>query len=230
MADVESQERVHDMLLGPLERPALRWLAARIPRWVSPDLMTAVGVAGAATVALGYWLTHLHKGFLWLASLGFVINWFGDSLDGTLARHRKIERPRYGFFVDHMADALSMVLTIVGIGLSPYVRLDIAALAGIGYTLLSVITYVGAFVSGEFRISYGKFGPTEMRLLGVLANAVIFFVGNPTFELLQRSLTLYDMVALMGAGAMLGMFIVTATRQALHWNKLDRPVDDPGEH
>jgi archaetidylinositol phosphate synthase len=223
VADVESQERVHDMLLGPLERPALLWLAAHLPRWVSPDGMTLVGALGALTIAAGYWLTHLHKGFLWLASLGFVINWFGDSLDGTLARYRKIERPRYGFFVDHTVDALSMVLTIVGIGLSPYVRLDIAALAGIGYTLLSALTYVGAFVSGEFRITYAKFGPTEMRLLGVLANAVMFFLGNPRFELLQRSLTLYDMVALMGAGAMLGMFVATATRQALLWNKLDRP-------
>lgn len=211
------------MLLGPLERPALLWLAAHLPRWASPDGMTLVGALGALTIAAGYWLTHLHKGFLWLASLGFVINWFGDSLDGTLARYRKIERPRYGFFVDHTVDALSMVLTIVGIGLSPYVRLDIAALAGIGYTLLSALTYVGAFVSGEFRITYAKFGPTEMRLLGVLANAVMFFLGNPRFELLQRSLTLYDMVALMGAGAMLGMFVATATRQALLWNKLDRP-------
>ena len=159
MSKPKSHERVNDILLGPLERPALAWLAARMPAWVNPDILTGIGIFGAALICAGYWLSNLSPQFLWLVVFGFVVNWFGDSLDGTLARYRKIERPRYGFFVDHTVDAFSEVLVVTGLGLSPYVRLDIALLGLVGYLLVSVMVYIRTYIDGVFKISYGPKRP-----------------------------------------------------------------------
>src|SRR5512138_816292 len=122
MSDITNHRRVNDILLGPLERPTLKWLAAHMPAWVTPDICTIIGVFGAILISLSYVLTVFDKNFLWLASLGFVINWFGDSLDGTLARYRKIERPIFGFFVDHIMDAFSVTVIILGLGMTDYVN------------------------------------------------------------------------------------------------------------
>ena len=112
-----------------------------MPAWMSPDLLTLIGILGAVIIFAGYALTKVNSIFVWLASIGFVVNWFGDSLDGTLARYRKIERPKYGFFVDHTVDAFSQLLIFVGLGLSIYVSFSVAALALTGY-LLMIITAV----------------------------------------------------------------------------------------
>src|SRR5512140_2984650 len=120
MADIANHQRVNDIFLGPLERPALKWLAERMPAWVTPDTLTLIGVLGAVLTLISYLLTNISSGFLWLAALGFVINWFGDSLDGTLARTRKIERPIFGFFIDHTVDAVNEMLIFFGLGLTPY--------------------------------------------------------------------------------------------------------------
>lgn len=221
MTDIKEHVRVHDMLLGPLERPALGWLAAHLPRWVKPDHLTIIGILGAGLVFLGYLLTRWAPGFLWLASLGFAVNWFGDSLDGTLARYRRIERPRYGYFVDHTVDAFTMVLIFLGLGLSPYVRLDLAALGAVGYLMMSVLAHVGAFVSGKFQVSYARIGPTELRVVAVLANALVFFFGNPGFNLPVLRLTAFDLLVLVLAAALFAAFVVTGVRQARRWSRLD---------
>lgn len=221
MTDIKEHVRVHDMLLGPLERPALHWLAGHMPEWVTPDLLTVIGILGSALVFLGYLLSRWAPGFLWLASLGFAVNWFGDSLDGTLARYRRIERPRYGYFVDHTVDAFTMVLVFIGLGLSPYVRLDLAALGAVGYLLMSVLAHVGAFVSGEFQISYARIGPTELRVVAVAANCLVFFFGNPRFRLPMVHLTAFDLLVLVIAAALFSVFLVTGLRQARRWSRLD---------
>ena len=215
MHDIKSHKRVNDILLAPLERPALRWLAAHTPAWISPDHMTVLGILGSIVVFAGYWMTHLNPAFLWLASLGFVINWFGDSLDGTIARHRRQERPLYGFFVDHIVDAVSEVLIILGLGLSPYVRFDLACLALIGYLLLSILVYLRTCVKGEFVISYGKLGPTEARLIVIGANTIVFFVGNPQLTLLNTTATIYDWLVIAVTLVFGGIFIVSTIKQSL---------------
>ena len=116
MSDIKDHKRVNDILLGPLERPALQWLAAHLPAWASPDLMTVIGIIGALVITLGYGLSRYNPAFLWLATLGFIINWFGDSLDGSLARYRHIERPKYGFFIDHVTDCVTEIIIILGLG------------------------------------------------------------------------------------------------------------------
>ncbi|MFA9491762.1 MAG: CDP-alcohol phosphatidyltransferase family protein [Anaerolineales bacterium] len=222
MPDIENHKRVHDMILGPLERPTLQFFASKMPAWVTPDILLGFGLFGSLLIIIGYLLTNFNSAFLWLASLGFVINWFGDSLDGTLARYRKIERPKYGFFVDHTADSLSMVMIFVGLGLSAYVRLDIAALACIGYLLMTILTYIGAFVSGEFRISYAKIGPTEMRLIAIIVNILLFFFGNPQLRLTSDySISAADITILIMAIALFVTFIISTLREASRWSELD---------
>jgi phosphatidylglycerophosphate synthase len=211
---MKPHERINDILLGPLERPALRWLAERMPPWVTPDRLTAFGFLGSLLIFSGYALTGYHPAFLWLASFGFVINWFGDSLDGTLARFRDIQRPRYGFFIDHIMDSLSEMLVFFGLGLSPYVRFDLAALALVGYLLMSVLVYITTYIQGEFKISYAKIGPTEMRLIAILANTLIFFAGNPAFGVLGVRLTVYDFLVALIAAVLLIAFVVVSMSQA----------------
>jgi archaetidylinositol phosphate synthase len=221
MPDIKSHKRVHDMLLGPLERPALQWLCAHMPAWANSDFMTVVGIIGSLVTFFSYWLTNIDKNFLWFASLGFVINWFGDSLDGTIARYRKEERPKFGFFIDHTIDAISQVFVFTGLGLSPYVRLEFALLALIGYLLMSILAYVGAFVSGEFKISYARIGPTEMRLIAILANTSFYFVGNPVIKTAYQPVSVFDLVVLIIAVVLMVAFIVTTTGQAVHWREVD---------
>ena len=192
MRDISSHRRVLDTFTGPLERPVLRWLAARMPAWVTPDHLTAVGVFGGLVILCGYWLTGVDRNFLWLVNLGFVLNWFGDSLDGTLARYRHTERPVYGFYIDHAVDAFVEMMIFLGLGLSPYVRFDLACLALIGYFLLSVLVFLRTCVKGEFVLSYGRLGPTEVRLLAMTANTLVYFIGNPTVNLFSLTLTIYD--------------------------------------
>ncbi|NUM82335.1 CDP-alcohol phosphatidyltransferase family protein, partial [bacterium] len=117
MEKTKDKDRVNDILLGPLERPALLWLSERMPAWVTPDILTVIGIVAALIIAGSYYLSNFDKNFLWLANFGFVLNWFGDSLDGSVARYRHIERPKYGYFVDHAVDAFTSTVICVGLGL-----------------------------------------------------------------------------------------------------------------
>jgi archaetidylinositol phosphate synthase len=171
---METAKREMTFLLAAPERRLLRWIAARLPRAWMPDHLTAIGVLGALLTAVGYALSARHPGWLWLASGGLCVNWFGDSLDGTLARVRGIERPKYGYYIDHMVDAVNTVFIGAGIGLSPYVSLPIAMLLVILYLCLSINVYLESSVHGQFDLGFGLFGPTEVRLLLVLANTGLF--------------------------------------------------------
>ena len=213
MAKVNQHKRVNDILLGPLERPALRWLAAHMPEWVTPDICTAVGIGGALITFAGYVLSNLHPGFLWLASFGFIVNWFGDSLDGTLARYRRIERPMYGYFVDHTTDAISQVIIAMGLGLTPYVSFDMACLLVIAYLMLSVMVYLRTYVVGEFKISYGGLGPTESRVIAVLLNTGMYFFGIQYLTLYQITFSPYDVLVAALAVLLFSFFINTAIQE-----------------
>lgn len=193
--------RINNSLVGAVERKALAWLVRRVPTRMTPDTLTAFGIFGAAVTLAGYVLTTWSAGFLWLASLGLVFHWLGDSLDGNLARFRKIERPKYGYFLDQTIDVIGNLLICLGMGLSPYVRMDIALLALAGYHALSIYSLVKACVSGEFHISLVGWGPTEMRLLIILMNTMIFFFGAPEFAFAGLAMTWCDItVLLMAAG------------------------------
>jgi len=222
--DIRKHKRILDTFTGPYERPFLQWLAARQPAWVTPDMLTAVSIFGAVVVFIGFVLTNLSLSYLWLATLGFVINWYGDSLDGTLARFRHIERPIYGFYLDHVADAFVEILIFLGLGLTPFVRFDFACVALIGYLLLSVLVYIRTCVKGEFTISYGKLGPTEARLIAVSGNTLVYFFGAATFPFFSLSLSIYDWIAIGVIILEMTISIVTALRQASLL-----AIQDPGQ-
>ena len=209
-SSVTKHKRQNPSLLGFLERPALAWLSTHMPRWVTPDMLTIFGFLSAVLIGVSYALSRNNPAFLWLASVGFFLNWFGDSLDGTLARRRNIERPRFGFFIDHTADALAEVIMFVGLGLSGYVNMTLALIALVGYFLFSILVYIYTYVSGTFRIAYITLGPTEFRAIAVVANALIFFIGNPIVKLPFFTFHLYDaIVAVVAAILYVGYIVVT---------------------
>ncbi len=227
MSNITHHRRVNDILLGPLERPTLKWLAAHMPARVTPDICTLIGVLGALGVAVSYVLSIYDRTFLWFASLGFVLNWFGDSLDGTLARYRRIERPLFGFFADHTTDAFSATMIFLGLGLTPYVTFNVACLALIAYLLLCVLVFVRTSVVGEFKISYSMLGPTEIRALAILLNTAMYFGGLRTFSLMlgpigQIAFSPYDVVLGMVALLLLSFFIVTAIRETIRLAKANK--------
>ena len=156
-------QRIQSNVLAAGERRLLIWLCARMPPWVTPDFLTGLGFVGAISVFLGYALSVWHPAWLWLAIAGYGIHWFGDSLDGSLARYRQIERPAFGYFIDHSTDALANLIAMAGLGLSIYVDLDVALFTLAGYLLLSIHAFLAARVVGEIRLSYLAGGPTELR-------------------------------------------------------------------
>jgi archaetidylinositol phosphate synthase len=167
--------RIQQGVLTLLEDPLLRWLARRMPNWVSPDGLTGLGFAGAVLCCAGYLLARSDGAFFWLASLGLMVNWFGDSLDGHLARARAAERPRYGFYVDHVTDLFSQLFIGCGLALCGAVRPEAAGLALIVYLMVVAATHMGESVTGELRLSLCKIGPTELRLVVVALNTLLFF-------------------------------------------------------
>ncbi len=214
MSDLKPHTRVNDILLGPIERPALQWFAAHMPPWVMPDTLTGIGVFGAFLVLFGFWLSNTNAAFLWLAILGLFINWFGDSLDGTLARFRHIERPKYGFFVDHTVDAFNTVIIIFGLAISLVISFEAGMLALIGYLLMSILVYVQTYVEGTFKISYGKFGPTEMRALLVLISLYVILFGVPMLSLSFATVNVLDIVAGFVGVALIIIYIVSVIQGA----------------
>jgi len=219
--DIKQQKRVNDILLGPLERPALRWLAAHMPMWVNSDMMTVLGVIGSVLIFASYILTNISPHFLWLACLGFVINWFGDSLDGTLARYRNKQRPKFGFFVDHTTDALSQMIVFLGLGLSPYVQFEIAALGLVAYLLMSILAYVTTIVTGTFQISYSRIGATEMRVIAIILNVLIFFFAQPLVNAPFGYLTFFDFMLLLIIAYFLIFYTVTIIVRGVALSKVD---------
>jgi archaetidylinositol phosphate synthase len=155
----------------------LNAICARLPLWWTPDRLTALGFAGAMLVAIGYVASNFSAKWLWLSVLGYLLNWFGDSLDGSVARYRKIERPNYGYFIDHSLDALSNMVLILGMGLSPYLRMDTALLGLSGYLLLSIHTFISAKIFGVMNLTYLGGGPTEVRIMLIILTICMYFFG-----------------------------------------------------
>lgn len=172
----ETSTRIQTSILNEAEKKALVWLAQRQPKWITSDFLTYTGVIGAVVCALGFILANVNVYYLWLSSLGLVINWYGDSLDGTLARVRNTQRPIYGFFIDHSLDAITICIMCIGFGLSPAFRLDVTLLVLAGYLVLSIYTYICTILKDEFRLTYSSFGPTEFRLVVIILNTIYMYV------------------------------------------------------
>ena len=171
-------ERIQQTLLTRGERKVLDWLCARLPAWVTPDKLTLLAVFAAIGIGLCYAFSGEAPWLLWVAIGLFVVHWFGDSLDGSIARFRKVERPNYGFFIDHSSDMLAGLVILGGLGLSDYVRVEIALLTLAGYYLVSIHTFLLAKVTGQFHLSHGGMGPTEIRVAFILLTLGMIVFGT----------------------------------------------------
>lgn len=175
---VNPLSRIQQNVLARSERRLLNWLCARMPQWVTPDMLTSLGMVGAVAIFAGYAASVFSVGWLALALAGYAIQWFGDSMDGSLARYRQIERPSYGYFIDHSCDGLATLLILAGMGISPFVRMDVALIALAGYLLLSVHAFLSARVLGELKLSYLAAGPTELRLMLIALTLMMMVLGS----------------------------------------------------
>ncbi len=200
-------------LLAPLEKPALIWLAHRMPRWVTSDHLTLAGFAAMFLAGLSYWAARYDPRALLLVNLWLVVNWFGDSLDGTVARVRNKQRPKYGFYVDHITDAFGTFFLLGGLGLSGYVSRPVAAGLLIVYFLLSIEVYLATYTLGTFHLSHWKFSPTELRLLLIVGNIALLF--RPMAKIFGRQFLLFDVggtIGIIGMGLMAMAAAIRHTR------------------
>jgi archaetidylinositol phosphate synthase len=192
--------REKKFLLAAPEARVLEWMARRLPAWVKPDHLTALGVAAALAIGAAYVLSNGDRAWLWAASGLLVVHWLGDSLDGTLARVRKSERPRYGYYLDHLVDAFATAAIGIGLGLSPYMLLAVGLAIVVAYLILSINTYLETHAFGVFTLGYGRFGPTEARLILVAMNTLLAvgLIGNGLLDLLGIGLAAAMIAALIG--------------------------------
>jgi archaetidylinositol phosphate synthase len=204
--------REPNFLLAHPERRLLRWIAARLPRRVLPDDLTVLGVAAALGICAAYQLTNESSAWLWVASGLLVVQWLGDSLDGTLARVRGIERPTYGYYVDHLGDAISTAAIGIGLGLSPYMLLSIGTLIVVAYLVLSINVYLESYAFGRFSIGYGLIGPTEVRAILIALNTALALGWGLDFQIAGLDLTVLDVIGLAIAAVMVALLLGRAAR------------------
>ena len=205
--EFKNATRIQESVTSVLERRALLWLAAHLPSWVSSDQLTFLGFVAMFLAGCSYVLAHWHPVGLLLATMFLALNWFGDSLDGTMARVRNRQRPRYGFYVDHMIDSFGALFLMAGLGLSSYVDWRIATGMLIAFLLLSIETYLASYTLGIFRLSFAKLGPTEIRILLGLGNFVLWL--HPNMRVPGLSWRLFDFAGLVAIPIM-GIMVVTA--------------------
>lgn len=221
LPEIAPIDRIQENLLARAERRLLNRLCAAMPGWVTPDKLTFIGMVGAAMILAGYLASNWNPAWLWLSIAGFLVHWFGDSLDGSLARFRKIERPRYGYFLDHSCDGLATAMIVLGIGVSPYVALEAALLGLAGYLLLSIHAFLSVRVLGELPLTYLNLGPTEVRVILVVLTLAFLIFGVP--QPVWNGATSFDLVA-WGAGLlMIGLFIVQTAAKARLLAKQEPP-------
>jgi archaetidylinositol phosphate synthase len=202
--------RVQTSLLSGVEKRALIWMAERMPSFINSDHLTLVGLLAMLGAGAGYWLSGGNTAWLWVVNGMILLNWAGDSLDGTLARVRNRQRPRYGFYVDHVIDAVSAVLLLGGLALSGYMSATVAVGLLVAFLLLAVESYLATYTLGTFHLSHGLFSPTELRLLLMIGNVALFVRTEAT--ILDGRYLLFDVGGVIGVAGMLLLFAWAAIR------------------
>lgn len=222
--------RIQTSILNTAEKKVLVWLAERQPSWMTSDILTYIGTFGAIVIAVGYIMSSRDMNWLWLSSFGFVINWYGDSLDGTLARVRNRQRPIYGYYLDHTVDAVNELIIVLGIGLSGMVHLSLALLILALYLMLTINVSINAHLKKEFRLTYARMGPTELRIIMIIVNTVLVLIPSigtfsHTFMLWGHELTIrtMDYVAAFIFLALLLIYLTEIVKDAKEYARLDPP-------
>ncbi len=200
--------RLQESITAAPERKVLLWLAARMPAKINSDHLTLLGFLSMCLAGASYAFARWHPFGLLLAAIFLALNWFGDSLDGTLARVRNCQRPRYGFYVDHMIDSVGAIFLMGGFAASGFIDWRIAVGMLVAFLLLSIETYLASYTLGVFRLSFAKLGPTEIRILLALGNLALWL--RPNAKLPGLSLRVFDFGGLIAIFGMLIMFVIAA--------------------
>lgn len=203
-------DRVNEALTASMEKRALQWMAVRAPRWLSSDQLTLLGLTAQIGAGVSYALARYNRYLLVMVILCLVLNWFGDSMDGTLARVRNQPRPRYGFYVDHMVDVFGAIALMCGLGFSGFAHWQTAIAMLIAFLLLSSESYLATYTLSRFQMSQGIFGPTEIRILLIMGNLALLH--SPYANIFGDKLLLFDVGGVIATVCMLIMAILLTVR------------------
>lgn len=218
--DFAPATRLQESLVAGAERRVLLWMAERTPAWINSDHLTMVGFLGQCMAGVCYALTRWDRRMLLLGIVCLALNWFGDSLDGTLARVRHRQRPRYGFYVDHITDTFAAFFLMGGMALSGYVSPFVAVGMLIVFLMLSIEVYLASYTLGRFRLSYWIFGPTEIRIALAIGNVALLY--HPMVKLLGRSYRLFDVGGMVSIVGMAIILIVSAVQHTVELYRQER--------
>ena len=221
ISNFHDAEREQTSILAPLERIALHGLVRRMPAAVNSDHLSVLGLLAMLLAGVFYAASRHNPLWLHAVNVCIFLNWFGDSLDGTLARYRNRLRPRYGFYVDHIIDTFGALFLIFGLALSGYMSERVAAAVLIVFMMLAINSYLTAYALGVFKISQWKMGPTEMRLLLMVGN--VFLIYRPYTKLFGHRYLLYDVggvVSIVGMGIMLIFLSIKNTHTLYQMERL----------
>jgi len=218
----DKQDAINTGITAYLEERIKEWVCPRIPQWINSDHLTALGVFAIILVALGFILGFQDKIYLLLVVVGLFLHWFGDSFDGSLARYRKKTRPNYGYYIDHMVDAVAVIIFSLGLGISGFVRIDLALLFAIMYMALMIHVELVTFVQSKFKYSFGLIGPTEMRIFGVFITIYMYFAPVKYFNVIGYYISQYDIAFLIMSALMGIVLFISILRKAIELDRKDR--------
>lgn len=213
------------LLAGP-EKRLLVWMAERMPAWVNSDHLSLLGLSAMLAAGLAFWAASWNTAFLWVVVAMLAVNWFGDSMDGTLARVRRQQRPRYGFYVDHVIDVLGTFFLFAGLGLSTYMSPMVALAFLLAYMMVSAESYLATHTHGVFRMSFLRIGPTELRI--ILAIGVLYLFHKPWVGLFDRYYLLFDVGGVVATIGLAVTFATSAIRNTVALYKAE-PIPEPDE-
>jgi phosphatidylglycerophosphate synthase len=217
----DEQQAINTAITSGVEEKAKEWICPRIPEWMSPDHLTIIGILGMIITAVGFVWGFFNKVGLVLLPIGLIINWFGDSFDGSIARYRKRTRPNYGYYIDKIVDAIAVIILVLGIGLSGFVKIEIALLLGLMYLSLMLHVDLIVYVENKCQNSFGLFGPTEMRILGIILSIIMYFLPVKYYDIYGHLVTQYDFLVLTISVIMFLILVISVVRKGLELNERD---------
>jgi phosphatidylglycerophosphate synthase len=218
----DEQDAINTGITAKAEEKAKEWICPRIPSWVNSDMLTVFGFLSMFLIAGGFILGFFNRYYLSFVIIGLVFHWFGDSFDGSLARYRKKTRPNYGYYIDHVVDAVAIMIFGLGLGFSGFVKIELALAFVIMYMILMIHVELVTYVQNEFKYSFGLIGPTEIRIIGIMLTIVMFFMPTRYYEILGYTLTQYDLFASLAVVIMFGIIVYSILSKGIELDRIDR--------
>jgi len=217
----KEQQAINTAITGKAEEKAKEWICPRIPQWINSDHLTVLGYIGMVITSLGFVFGFVNRWFILLIPFGLLVNWFGDSFDGSIARYRKKGRPKYGYYIDKIVDSVAVITLALGIGLSGFFKIEIALLFACLYLALMSHVDLVTHVQGQNRNAFGLLGPTEIRIIGAFFAIYMFFSKIHYFDILGHMLTQYDIALFVLTVLMAVVLLVSIVKKGIELNKID---------